>query len=80
MRMWGNEKAPRGRREVKNMNIEYPRGVDSAKVIQVIETKAAKGNGTLEQPSRIVTQYWSLGGELLAEKDSIRDERPVDVQ
>ena len=62
------------------MKIVYPRGVDSAKVIQVIETKAAKGDGTLEQPSRMITQYWSLDGELLAEKDSIKDEPLVDVQ
>ena len=47
----------------------YPRGVDSATVIMVIETKSARGNGTKEQPSRIVVEYWSLNGEKLAEKD-----------
>ena len=49
--------------------ILYPRGVDSAKVIQVIETKSARGSGTTEQPARIVTEYWSLEGEKLAEHD-----------
>lgn len=47
----------------------YPRGVDSAKVICVIETKSARGSGSLEQPSRTVTEYWSLDGEKLAEND-----------
>ncbi len=52
-------------------NILYPRGCDSAKVIQVIETKAARGAGTEEQPARCVTQYWSLDGEFLAEVDDL---------
>ena len=47
----------------------YPRGVDSAKVISVIETKSARGSGIPEQPARIVTEYWSLDGEKLAESD-----------
>lgn len=47
----------------------YPRGVDSARVIQVIETKSARGSGATEQPARIVTEYWSLDGEKLAEHD-----------
>lgn len=52
----------------------YPRGVDSAKVIEVIETKSARGAGTPAQPARIVTEYWSLSGEKLAEFDPIREE------
>lgn len=47
----------------------YPRGTDSARVIQVIETKAMRGEGTDIQPSREVTQYWTLDGEFLAEND-----------
>jgi len=51
-------------------NIVYPRGCDSAKVISVIETKSARGSGkSPEDPARIVTQYWTLEGELLAECD-----------
>lgn len=46
------------------------RGTDSAKVIQVIETKAMKGSGTNNDPVRIITQYWSTEGKLLAEDDS----------
>lgn len=49
----------------------YPRGVDSAKVIQVIETRSARGSGSENQPIRIVIQYWSLEGDLLAENDPI---------
>ena len=52
----------------------YPRGVDSAKVIEVIETKSARGAGTPAQPARIVTEYWSLNGKKLAEFDPIREE------
>lgn len=52
-------------------NTLYPRGVDSAKVICVIETKTARGAGTKEQPSRIITEYWDLNGKKLAENDPI---------
>lgn len=50
-------------------NTVRPSGTDSAKVIQVIETKSNRGKGTLNDLSRQVVQYWSLEGELLAEKD-----------
>ncbi|MCB6414518.1 carboxypeptidase [Faecalimonas umbilicata] len=46
-----------------------PRGTDSARVIRVIETKALRGEGTQENLSRIVTQYWDFEGNLLAEND-----------
>lgn len=52
-----------------NDTILYPRGVDSAKVICVIETKTARGSGSKAQPERIVTEYWSLKGKKLAEND-----------
>ena len=51
------------------------RGTDSAKVIQVIETKALKGEGTQENPARTVIQYWDLDGNLLAERDNYELER-----
>lgn len=47
-----------------------PNGTDSARVIQVIETKSNRGKGTLDDLSRQVVQYWSLEGQLLAERDS----------
>lgn len=58
--------------------ILYPRGCDSAKVIQVIKTEAARGAGTIEQPARRVTQYWSLDGEFLAEVDDLPTETQAD--
>ena len=51
------------------------RGVDSAKVIQVIETKALKGNGTENDPIRLVTQYWDFNGILLAENEGYGKEK-----
>lgn len=47
-----------------------PRGTDSAKVIQVIETKSVRGAGTETDLCRSVTQYWDFEGNLLAENDS----------
>lgn len=51
-----------------------PRGTDSAKVIQVIETRALRGSGTEEDMCRIVFQYWDFDGNLLAENDPCREE------
>ena len=47
------------------------RGTDSARVIEIIETRSCRGSGTQEDPCRLVVQYWSLEGELLAEKEGI---------
>lgn len=46
-----------------------PRGTDSAEVIQVIQTKSLRGEGTQQDLCRIVTQYWDFDGNLLAEMD-----------
>lgn len=51
-----------------------PRGTDGARVILVIETKALRGEGSNEDPCRIVTQYWDLQGNLLAEGDEQKRE------
>lgn len=48
---------------------------ESARVIKVIETKSTRGVGTSANPVRLVTQYWSLDGELLAEKDEFMREK-----
>lgn len=52
-----------------------PRGTDSAEVIQVIKTEALRGEGVQEDMCRIVKQYWSLDGELLAENDPCTKEK-----
>ena len=45
--------------------------MDSARVIQVIETKSTRGKGTDADPVRQVTQYWDFEGNLICEKDSV---------
>ena len=45
-------------------------GTKSAKVIQVIETKAKRGLGTEKDPVREVLQYWDFEGNFLAEMDT----------
>lgn len=48
----------------------FPHGVNSARVMRVIVTTAVRGSGNKqEQPARMVTQYWSFDGKLLAEND-----------
>ena len=55
--------------------MESARGTDSAEVIRVIKTTALRGAGTKDDLSRIVTQYWSLEGEFLAEHDPCAKEK-----
>ena len=50
-------------------------GTDSARVIRVIETKSLRGEGTDKDMCRIVKQYWSLEGKLLAESDPCTKEK-----
>ena len=52
-----------------NMKTVCPIGTDSAKVIEVIETESIRGCGTGDDLCRIVKQYWSFDGKLLAECD-----------
>lgn len=54
-----------------------PEGTKSAKVIQVIETKAVRGLGTEKDPVREVTQYWDLDGVWLADHDPEVDGRII---
>ena len=47
-----------------------PRGTDSVRIIQVIETKSVRGSGeSLNDVCRQVTQYWDMDGNLLSEND-----------
>ena len=55
-----------GERKLKTAR---PRGTDSARVIQVVETKSIRGTGTENDLCREVIQYWDFDGNLLAEKD-----------
>lgn len=56
--------------EMKDILIDEYK-MNSAKVIQVIESHVKRGNGTEDNPSRIITLYWSLNGELLAVYDPL---------
>jgi hypothetical protein len=42
---------------------------DSVKRIEVIEVRCGRGSGIDRDPFRIVIQYWSMDGALLAESD-----------
>lgn len=54
-----------------NKKAVRPRGTDSARVIQVIETQAIEGLGTPEDPVRLVHQYWDFDGILLASNSQL---------
>lgn len=43
--------------------------VRKVKVITVIEIKAIAGEGTSDDPTRNITQYWDMDGNLLAVAD-----------
>ena len=49
--------------------VEYPKGVEELKIIKVIATKSVVGDGTKENPVRVLHQYWDFKGRLLAYKD-----------
>lgn len=54
---------------MEQLKTARPRGTDSAKVIQVIETISLRGSGTDKDPVRAVKQFWSFDGDLIAESD-----------
>lgn len=44
-----------------------------ARVMEVVIVKATVGKGTEKDPNRVITEYWSKDGELLAVNDPLRD-------
>ena len=50
----------------------------SAEVMQVIKTTRPVGKGTEDNPNRIVTEYWSFDGELLARNEQKGQEINLD--
>ena len=49
--------------------------LDTARVIKVIETSILRrGAGTEGNPHRVIRQYWSLDGEILAEIDPFEED------
>ena len=59
-------------------NTARPRGTDSARIVEVIETKSLIGEGTSHDPCRAAIQYWHKNGELNATIDSMRKETTND--
>lgn len=49
------------------------RVVTSVEVVEVVEVMAKVGRGVAGDPYRMVVQYWSHEGELLAERDDWRE-------
>lgn len=49
-----------------------PHPVEAAKVIQVIEIREVRGDGTPDDPIRVATSYWSMDGKHLAVNDPVR--------
>lgn len=47
-------------------------GVNEAKVISVIEIKSLAGKGVEGNPHYVVTEYYSLEGELLARHNPLK--------
>lgn len=56
------------------MQTVRPKGTNSARVIQVIETRSIRGRGTEGDMCREVIQYWDFDGNLLAENDYCKKE------
>ncbi|HMF60227.1 MAG TPA: hypothetical protein VK595_07645 [Vicinamibacterales bacterium] len=45
--------------------------MDRAELVQVIRTSLTRRGDGKDDPIRIITQYWSVDGELLAEVDPV---------
>lgn len=43
--------------------------IEEASVINVISTVTKVGDGSEDNPSRLLRQYWDFSGNLLAQKD-----------
>lgn len=48
--------------------------MNTARVIEVVETTFLRGKGVEGSPIRIITQYWDKKGNLLAERDPLIEE------
>ena len=56
------------------------RGSRSVELIEVIEVKTCVGKGTAVDPNRIITEYWSKAGSLLAVTDPITTESAATME
>lgn len=51
------------------MDQDKHRGSQGAQLMEVIVVSTSIGKGTAADPMRIITEYWSKNGELLAVND-----------
>ncbi len=52
----------------------------SAILVEVIQVKSVRGKGLApDDPIRVITQYWSKEGELLAERDPHLEEHTMHI-
>ena len=51
------------------MNQSKRKGSRNAQIMEVIVVSTAVGKGTTDDPIRIITEYWSKRGKLLAVND-----------
>ena len=51
----------------------------AARLIEVIEVEEKRGKGTKSDPTRIVLQYWSKDGVLLAENDTLGTDDQIEL-
>jgi hypothetical protein len=60
-------------KSMKGLPMNRCKPVDAVKVLPVVRVHALRGTGTDTDIARIVTSYWSIKGELLAEVDPAPD-------
>lgn len=56
------------------------KSVEEAKIVVLIETVSHRGNGTQENPDRLIREYWTLDGKKAGEYDCFTAERSQAAQ
>ena len=55
-----------------NFNKGTPKSrIRSVQILQVVAIEVGAGEGTAENPNRIITEYWSIKGEKLAQSGEV---------
>ena len=54
------------------------RGVKCVEIVKLIKTVVAIGSGTDVDPNRLLTQYWTVSGDLLWTLDAIQEDASGD--
>ena len=49
--------------------------MDTVEIVKLIKTTLLRrGNGTPENPIRVITQYWDFDGEIILEQDPFNEQ------